>query len=91
MNELTDWASEITYKLAKGIAQTGRHAEMFFDAEEVAAAIRKARADGLREAADMIETAGREVAMIDGPILPLHRFTNFGMREIADKIEKGLS
>ena len=48
-----DWATEITYKMAKGIAKTGREAEMFFDALEVAAAIRQVKIDTLRQAASM--------------------------------------
>jgi len=75
---LTDWATEITYKIAKGIAKTGREAEMFFDALEIAAALRKAKADGMRDAVEIY----RSQEFQDG-------ITAQDVLAAADKIEKG--
>ena len=77
-----DWADEVSWALSN-LDEDNRD-EREFKTKQIAAAIRKAKADGMREAAELMESMG---AGADVFIHVIH--LALVLDEAADKIERG--
>lgn len=52
---MTDWALEVASKMALGVARNDEGTFTYFHLDEVAAALRRAKADGMVEAARIMD------------------------------------